>query len=88
MTDAPDLEPLAENIEGHVVESHNYEHRLHHEIPWGHVAVGVGILAAAYVAHQYLNESDETPAETPEEPDAEPDAEFVDVEFGGGGLLA
>jgi len=87
MTEAPDLEPLAENIEGHVVESHNYEHRLHHEIPWGHVAVGVGILAAAYVAHQYLNESDESPDEVPDETPAEPSGEFVNVEVGGGGLV-
>lgn len=88
MTDAPDLDPLPENIEGHVVESHNYEHRLHHEIPWGHVAVGVGILAAAYVAHQYLNKSDEASDETPAESAAESAREFVDVEVGGGGLLA
>lgn len=86
MTDPAALEPLPENIEGYVVDTstHSYEHR----IPWGHVAVGIGLLALAYVAHQYLNDSDETPAETPEGPAEEPDGEFVNIDVQGGGLLA
>lgn len=36
------MEPLPENVNGEVVESHAFEHR----IDWGHVALG---LAAIYV---------------------------------------
>ena len=68
MSGAPDLDPLAENIEGVVSESHTYSHEIHHKINWGYVALGVGVVAAFYVLHQYLNddETDEVVVESRE----------------------
>lgn len=85
MTDAPDLQPLPENVDGHVLQS--YEHQLHHEIPWGQVAIGVGLVAVAYVLYQHLDTSNDRTADESGELEAE-SSEFVPVEVGGGGLLA
>jgi len=53
-------EPLPENIEGAKVEQHMFEH----SIEWGHVALGIGMLAVAYVVYPVLadrqNDEDET----------------------------
>lgn len=89
MTDAPDLEPLPENIEGVVIRERTSSHELHHRIPWGQVAIGLGLVALAYVVHQYLgggDESDERPASGGAEAGPMEEAARVAVE-GGAGLM-
>lgn len=89
MKNAPDLDPLPENVDGHVVQS--YEHQLYHEIPWGQVAIGVGLLALAYVVYQHLDSGDDQvpSADVPTETNADAeDGDLVTIDVsGGGGLL-
>ncbi|MCD2205311.1 hypothetical protein [Halobacterium sp. KA-6] len=55
MTDK--MEPLPENIRGERLERHTFKH----EINWGHVAGGVGLLVLAWVMYQWVvaGESDD-----------------------------
>jgi hypothetical protein len=54
------LEPTPENIDGTVVEKHSFEHRVN----WSHVALGVGMLAVAYVVHRVLADRNDDEDET------------------------
>jgi len=42
-------DPLPENIEGVVTEDHSFEHQMQHSFDWGQIALGLGIVAIAYV---------------------------------------
>ena len=50
-------DPLPENIDGKKIVT--YENKIHHNIHWGYVAVGIGILVAAYVVHQKWSDDDQ-----------------------------
>lgn len=41
-------DPPARNIDGEKVITHSVEHK----VDWGHVALGVGILALAFIVHR------------------------------------
>lgn len=41
-------DPLPENIDGRKEHQHVFEHRIN----WGHVVLGAGIFAAAYIAYR------------------------------------
>lgn len=45
-------DPAPENITGEIVERHTYSHEIQHRIPWGYVAVGVGLTALAWVLYR------------------------------------
>jgi hypothetical protein len=44
-------DPMPENIDGTKVERHTFEHRM----PWGQIAIGVGLIALAYAIHKALD---------------------------------
>lgn len=48
-------DPLKENIQGAKATTHHVEHR----VDWGHVALGVGGLALAYVIWRAVQSSSE-----------------------------
>lgn len=48
------MEVLAENVDGKKV--HTYSHTVHHEINWGYVAVGVGVLAFVWFFHTRMSQ--------------------------------
>jgi hypothetical protein len=47
------VEPKPENVTGEKVQKHVFKHR----VDWGHVALGLGVIAVAWVAYQTLAES-------------------------------
>lgn len=68
----PDMsDPAPENVTGEKRVVHSVEH----SIPWGHVALGVGLLALAYVLHAHLTDDGDA-VEPVEEPD---DLDLSDV---------
>lgn len=53
-------EPSPENITGEIVERHTYSHEIQHRIPWGYVAMGVGLTALAWVLYRAFVADGET----------------------------
>jgi hypothetical protein len=59
-------DPLPENIDGSKVVTHSVEH----SIDWGHVSIGVGLMALAFVTWRLFeggdgDGDDETPTNAP-----------------------
>lgn len=55
-----EMKPLPENIDGVVKETHNFEHEVGHQINWGYVAVGAGLLAVAYILYSPSEVADDS----------------------------
>lgn len=54
-----DAEPLPENVDGVIKETHSFNHEVSHSVNWGYVAVGVGLLVTAYVLFHGVESQDE-----------------------------
>jgi len=48
-------DPKPENIEGTKRVAHTVEHR----VDWGHVALGIGLLALVWLIHRHVDLDDE-----------------------------
>ena len=44
-----DSEPLPENIDGHVLEQHTWNHNIDHSIRWDYVLLAVAAVVVAYL---------------------------------------
>jgi hypothetical protein len=42
------MNPSTENIEGQVVESHEYTHAIEHKVNWSHVLLAVVVLVSVF----------------------------------------